>query len=97
MKRKVHVFTKSDSQRQESLWLHPALKPWGPSPPNVKDCLKIRQFRFGGGGGNQKIQVKTNKEQAQKISKAVKPLLLKIMTEIYDCFLPRQKGAQLEG
>lgn len=69
----------------------------GSQPPKCKGLFKNTAVSVWAAGGNQKIHIKANKEQAQKMSKAVKPLLLKIMTEIYDRFLPRQKGAQLEG
>lgn len=44
-----------------------------------------------------KIQVEANKEQGKKNSQSCETMVLKIMTEIYDCFLPQQNGAQLEG
>lgn len=44
-----------------------------------------------------KLQVEANKEQVKKNSQNCETLLLKIMTKIYDRFLPQQKGAQLEG
>lgn len=49
------------------------------------------------GLGEPKLQVEANKEQVKKNSQNCETLLLKIMTKIYDRFLPQQKGAQLEG
>lgn len=40
---------------------------------------------------------KANKEQAKKNPQSCAALLLKMMTEIDDGFLPQQKGAQLES
>lgn len=45
----------------------------------------------------QKFKSKVNKEKVKKNSPNCELLLTQIMTEIYDCFLPGQKGAQLEG
>lgn len=66
-------------------------------PPESKGLFKNMAFSVCWGVGGQKLHVEANKEQAQKNSQSCETLLLKIMTEIYDCFLYRQKGAQLEG
>lgn len=76
-----------------SLQLHFALKLGDHIPWKFRKCLKVWWFWFGGS----KIQTEADKEQAKKNSQSCETLLLKIMTEIYDCFLPQQKAAQLEG
>lgn len=75
----------------------------------ILPCLEIQgsqPLKFEGGLlkslavwglGDPEIQVEAHKERVTQNSQSRETLLLKIMTEIYDCFLPRQKGAQLEG
>lgn len=75
------------------------IKTMGSHPLKFKGLFKntVVSVCRGDEEGDQQIQVEANKEQAKKNSQSCETLLLKIMTEIYDCFLPRQKGAQLEG
>ena len=74
----------------------------------VASCLEIKGSQplksIGGlfkciavfGLGEPKIQVEANKEEEKNNSPNCETLLLKIMTKIYDCFLPQQKGTQSE-
>lgn len=77
---------KSDSRRKESL-VASCLETVGSHILKFKGLFKSMVVCFG----DQKIQVEANKEQAKKNSQSCETLLFKIMTEIYDCFLPGRK------
>ena len=67
----------------------------------VASCLEIKGHKslklIGGlfksmavfSSGDSKIQLEANKEQVKKNSPNCETLLLKIVTKIYDCFLPQ--------
>lgn len=88
MNRKVHSFIAQIRFPKERITaVASCLETRGSHPLTFKGLFESMLVWFG----DQKIQVETNNEQAKKNSQSCETLLFKIMTEIYDCFLPGRK------